>query len=76
VAAARDVLRAQRLRVSADAWPAGLRHLDSPGLYSWWVDDRGAIDLSTGLGHPVVAGRIYAGQKGRAAVANNWPEAA
>ena len=39
----------------------GLRR---PGLYSWWVDGRGAADLSLGLGHPVAAGLIYAGLAG------------
>jgi hypothetical protein len=39
----------------------GLRR---PGLYSWWVDDRGAADLSLGLGHPIAAGLIYAGLAG------------
>jgi hypothetical protein len=36
----------------------------SPGLYSWWVDPNGAVDLSTGLGEPVDAGLIYAGLAG------------
>jgi hypothetical protein len=47
----------------------GRDHLLVPGLYSWWVDDRGAADLSRGLGHPVLAGLIYAGQAG----ATRWP---
>ena len=34
------------------------------GLYSWWVDANGASDLSTGLGLPLSAGLIYAGQAG------------
>jgi hypothetical protein len=38
--------------------------LKAPGLYSWWVDDAGAADLSSGLGHLVQAGLIYAGQAG------------
>jgi hypothetical protein len=46
--------------------PAGLQ---VPGMYSWWVDDRGAADLSRGLGQPVPAGLIYAGQAG----ATRWP---
>jgi len=45
---------------------AGLR---VPGLYSWWVDRAGAIDLSRGLGLPVGAGLIYAGLAG----ATRWP---
>jgi hypothetical protein len=40
-----------------------------PGLYSWWVDEKGAADLSRGLGHPVTGGMIYAGQAG----ATRWP---
>jgi hypothetical protein len=40
-----------------------------PGLYSWWVDDHGAADLSRGLGLPVPGGLIYAGQAG----ATRWP---
>lgn len=35
-----------------------------PGLYSWWVDDDGAADLSVGLGIEVSLGLIYAGQAG------------
>lgn len=32
-----------------------LRH---PGLYSWWVDEKGAADLAHGLGFEVSAGLI------------------
>jgi hypothetical protein len=46
--------------------PGGLQ---VPGLYSWWVDEKGAADLSRGLGQPVAAGLIYAGQAG----ATRWP---
>lgn len=35
-----------------------------PGLYSWWVDDAGAHDLTEGLGHRVDSGLIYAGLAG------------
>jgi hypothetical protein len=45
---------------------AGLR---TAGLYSWWVDDRGAADLTEGLGHPVPPGLVYVGQAG----ATRWP---
>jgi hypothetical protein len=55
--------------VRACDWPADLTCLDRPGLYAWWVDEAGAADLSRGLGHELVAGRIYAGQAG----ATNWP---
>lgn len=38
--------------------------LRSPGLYSWWVDAEGAVDLSRGLGANVAPGLIYAGLAG------------
>lgn len=41
----------------------------APGLYSWWVDEPGARALTSGLGHLVDAGLIYAGQAG----ATRWP---
>ena len=40
-----------------------------PGLYSWWVDSEGAIDLTNGLGFLIEAGLIYAGLAG----ATHWP---
>ena len=40
-----------------------------PGLYSWWVNEEGALDLTNGLGHRVAAGMIYAGLAG----ATRWP---
>nr|WP_246422285.1 DUF6884 domain-containing protein [Nocardiopsis mwathae] len=40
---------------------AGLR---LPGLYSWWVDQDGAADLSAGLRLPLAPGVIYAGLAG------------
>jgi hypothetical protein len=51
-------------RISAAAFPAGLAGLDQPGLYSWWVDEAGAADLSRGLRVDLVGGRIYIGQAG------------
>ena len=57
------------LRLQASDWPADLSSLDSPGLYSWWVDAPGARDLSDGLGMVVAEGRIYAGQTGT----TKWP---
>jgi hypothetical protein len=36
----------------------------SPGLYSWWIDSRGATTLSRGLGLRVDPGLIYAGLAG------------
>ncbi len=43
--------------------------LEGPGLYSWWVDEPGAGDLSRGLGLPVRPGLVYAGLAG----ATRWP---
>lgn len=43
--------------------------LKSPGLYSWWVDQVGAIELSAGLGVHLDRGLIYAGLAG----ATRWP---
>ncbi|MDH6289424.1 DUF6884 domain-containing protein [Rhodococcus opacus] len=40
-----------------------------PGLYSWWVDDSGASDLTIGLDTQVTRGLIYAGLAG----ATRWP---
>lgn len=40
-----------------------------PGLYSWFVDVAGAIDLSRGLGHEIAPGLVYVGQTG----ATKWP---
>lgn len=65
----------QRLRSQATAMTpteflerdgAGLR---IPGLYSWWIDAAGAVDLSRGLRLPVGPGLIYAGLAG----ATRWP---
>lgn len=46
--------------------PVGLK---VPGLYSWWVDQRGAADLTEGLGIALGPGLIYAGLAG----ATRWP---
>ncbi len=43
--------------------------LSRPGLYSWWVDETGAHDLTAGLGIALEAGLIYAGLAG----ATHWP---
>jgi hypothetical protein len=43
--------------------------VDRPGLYSWWVDQAGAPDLSRGLGLLIECGLIYAGLAG----ATRWP---
>lgn len=47
----------------------GRGEYDRPGLYSWWVDETGADDLSRGLGLEVTPGLIYAGLAG----ATRWP---
>lgn len=47
----------------------GPSDLRVPGLYSWWVDPAGAVDLSTGLGLSLDPGLIYAGLAG----ATRWP---
>ena len=53
VEAALAALDGTPLRLRASDWPADLRGLGNPGLYSWWVDDVGAVDLTTGLGNVV-----------------------
>ncbi len=45
------------------------RAMDGPGLYTWWTDDAGAVELSRGVGHVVEPGLIYLGQAG----ATRWP---
>ena len=64
VAALRDAtLAIQLANLDVSQVPA------APGLYSWWVDEPGALALTSGLGHRVDAGVIYAGQAG----ATRWP---
>jgi hypothetical protein len=53
-----------RRRVAAAAFPRPADDVDLPGLYAWFVDTRGAADLSKGLGHRIEPGLIYAGQTG------------
>lgn len=48
----------------AREFPWGDGRLGSAGLYSWWVDPEGAVQLSAGLGLPVAPGLLYAGQAG------------
>ncbi len=59
-----DALDRHPNRCAARDWPCSLAGLEQPGLYSWWVDEPGAHELSTGLGERVDSGRIYAGQAG------------
>ncbi len=61
VAALRDPATARTLTEVMATNGTGLR---APGLYSWWVDEAGAADLTAGLGHQVDAGLIYAGLAG------------
>ena len=67
------VLEALRDSASAISPEAFANHakasVDQPGLYSWWVDQCGAEDLSRGLGLSVRRGLIYAGLAG----ATHWP---
>jgi hypothetical protein len=53
----------------ADFIAAGRAAYDRPGLYSWWVDQKGADDLTRGLDLAVQPGLIYAGLAG----ATRWP---
>jgi hypothetical protein len=48
----------------AEFLAAGRAAAARPGLYSWWVDQAGAHDLSAGLGHRVAPGLAYAGRAG------------
>ena len=48
----------------ADVIATGSADLRVPGMYSWWVDDEGAAELSAGLVHQVRAGLVYAGLAG------------
>lgn len=66
VEALRDSVSAVSPKAFADR---GKAFIDRPGLYSWWVDQAGAEDLSRGLGLLVEPGLIYAGLAG----ATRWP---
>jgi hypothetical protein len=61
--------RTQRALTPAELAAARRPEWQAPGLYSWWVDDAGASDLTAGLGGRVEAGLIYVGQAG----ATRWP---
>lgn len=47
----------------------GRAGIDVPGLYSWWIDETGAHELSEVLEVPLEAGLLYAGLAG----ATRWP---
>lgn len=57
----RDGMSAMALSDVLETGGTGLR---MPGMYSWWVDKVGAADLSSGLGHRVEPGLLYAGLAG------------
>jgi hypothetical protein len=63
------LLQVQQALTPAEMASARRPEWQGPGLYSWWVDESGAVDLAAGLEHPVAAGLIYAGQAG----ATRWP---
>ncbi len=63
-------LRDSSSAISPDEFVAeGKAAVDRPGLYSWWIDQVGADNLTRGLGLPVEPGLIYAGLAG----ATRWP---
>lgn len=68
-----ESLVAQLMQADAAIRPVDLQRrspgLGRPGLYSWWVDERGAAELSAGLDLPVAPGLIYSGLAG----ATKWP---
>jgi hypothetical protein len=51
-------------RVAAADFPRPDDDVSLPGLYAWFVDEPGAIDLSAALGGKVAPGLIYVGQAG------------
>ena len=69
VLAAVEALEMRPHIMPAPSWPGEEVGIQESGLYSWWVDEAGAADLTEGLELPIVAGRIYAGQTG----ATRWP---
>lgn len=63
------LLRTHDALTPAEVTTARRPEWQGPGLYSWWVDDAGAWDLTAGLGNRVDPGLIYVGQAG----ATRWP---
>jgi Family of unknown function (DUF6884)/GIY-YIG catalytic domain len=57
----RDPALAMTLEEVLASRGAGLR---AAGMYSWWVDEAGAAELSAGLGHEIQPGIVYAGLAG------------
>lgn len=68
IEAALDALQ-RRAQLVELAGYASLRDISRPGLYSWWVDERGADQLTRGLAASVGRGLVYVGQAG----ATQWP---
>jgi len=62
--AALQALDIAPVRIRVCDWPVGLIGLDSPGLYSWWADNKALCDLESGVGLPIPGSRIYGGQAG------------
>jgi hypothetical protein len=58
------LLNDRQRRVPALDFPRAADDVNLPGLYAWFVDSGGAEHLSSGLGHRIEAGLIYAGQTG------------
>jgi hypothetical protein len=57
------VLSDRELAVPASRFPADRLAATRPGLYSWWVDDKGHAVLERSLDEPLTS-LIYAGQAG------------
>lgn len=66
--AALEALQREAVKVELVQYES-LRDISRPGLYSWWVDESGASQVSRGLKATVAAGLIYVGQAG----ATQWP---
>ena len=64
------LLREESLALSPTKFiEAGSAGRKLPGMYSWWVDSDGALELTAGLGYSVPKGLIYVGLAG----ATQWP---
>lgn len=61
---AEHLLQSERALRPEEFLAMGPQRFKSPGLYSWWVDESGALELGRGLDHPVSTGLIYAGLAG------------
>lgn len=58
-------LEDKSLRMSVDEFlAADDESLNSPGIYAWWVDRAGAVELSAGLNETIDEGLLYAGLAG------------